>query len=77
MLGIHVPAAGPCQQSQWPGKGTETGLLGFLGKKRRGKQEQNRYDSEAERSDLRAHRHIRIWESSYSLDWVWGSKDEI
>ena len=53
-----------------------TGLLGlgFLGKKYRGEKRQNHHDGEAERPDLRAHRHVTFREigpTGYSPIWSW------
>lgn len=58
----------------------EVGLLGFLGKKHRGEKEQNHHEGEAEKSDLKACKHVRIQESGprdHSPDWVWDSRDKI
>jgi hypothetical protein len=51
--------------SQWLGRGTETGLLDFLGKGQGEEEGPNHHDEEAERSDLRAagektSNHVRV-----------------
>ena len=45
--------------AKWLSKVKEVGLLGFPGKKHRGEKE-NHHGRKAERSDLRAHRYVRI-----------------
>ena len=64
-------AEGPCPQlalmgnkellySQWLGREMEAGLSDLAGKGMMGKK--NHQDREADRLELKAHQHVRIWE---------------